>query len=284
MRPSLSAKEAELRAGLKKLGGVLIAFSGGVDSSVLLAAAARALPPDRLLAVTARSPTFPPEELKSARAIAHKLGIRHRVVESSEFDDPRFVANPLRRCYFCKSALYRDFRRIAREEGLPAVADATNLDDLGDYRPGRRAARERGVASPLLAAGLNKAEVRLLGRRYGLPNWKKPAAACLASRVPYGTRLTPRLLSRIAAAERLLKRMGFGEVRVRHHGEIARIELGRAETAKLAGPAFARRAVSGLRRLGWRYVALDLRGYRMGSLNPGAEVKNRRFEIRNLEF
>jgi uncharacterized protein len=275
MTPSLAAKEAVLRAGLKKLGGVLVAFSGGVDSSVLLAAAARTLPRNRILAVTARSPTYPADELKQARAIARGLGVRHLVIETAEFDDPRFVKNPPRRCYYCKSELFSELVRIARAEGLASVADATNFDDRGDYRPGRKAAAECGVRSPLLSARLTKREIRMLGRRYGLPNWDKPAAACLASRVPYGTSLEPRLLSRIAAAERMLKRMGLRQVRVRHHGEIARIEVGKSETAKLAQPAAARRAVAGLRRLGWRYVALDLGGYRTGSLNPPPSLRGR---------
>lgn len=270
MNPSLKAKEAALQSRLRKLGSVLVAFSGGVDSSVLLAAAARTLPHNRILAVTARSPTYPADELKQARSIAHGLGVRHRVIKTAEFDDPRFVKNPPRRCYYCKSELFSELVRIARAEGLASVADATNFDDRGDYRPGRRAAKECGVESPLLSARLTKREVRALGRRYGLPNWDKPASACLASRVPYGTRLDTRLLARIDAAERLLQQMGFKQVRVRHHGEIARIEVGPSESAKLAASSAAHRAVRGLKRLGWRYVALDLEGYRTGSLNPKA--------------
>jgi len=266
---SLKAKESALRARLQEYGSVLVAFSGGIDSSVLLAAATRVLPGSAVLAVTARSPTYPARELRLARLSARRLGVRHRVIATREFSDSRFLRNPPTRCYYCKSELFRTLAGIARRAGLARVVDGTNYDDRLDFRPGRRAALECGVRSPLLDAKLTKPEIRSLARRYGLANWNQPAAACLASRVPYGTRLTPELLERIDAAEQALIRLGFAQVRVRHHDTIARIEVAPAEFARLVKPSVARRVVNRLRRLGYLYVTLDLAGYQTGSMNWG---------------
>jgi uncharacterized protein len=270
----LKAKETALLLRLRTYGSAVIAFSGGVDSSVLLAAAARSLPEDKILAVTARSATYPAAELKLARAVARKLKVRHRVIDTSEFANPSFVANPPRRCYYCKSELFTELRKIARQEGLAVVLDGTNYDDRGDIRPGRKAAKECGVRSPLLEARLTKPDLRALARKYGLPNWNKLAAACLASRIPYGTRLDKRLLAKVDDAERVLAGLGFSQIRVRHHDAVARIEIAPEEFSRMISPATARRVVQGLRKLGYRYVTLDLAGYRTGSMNPVRAVQS----------
>jgi uncharacterized protein len=264
---SLKAKEAALCERIRQCGSVLVAFSGGVDSSVLLAVAAKVLPKTAVLAATACSPTYQASELRVARALTRSLGVRHRVIRTNEFADVRFRRNPPARCYYCKHELFCTLTRLARKEGLAVVADGTNWDDRHDFRPGHRAASEQGVISPLFDARLTKADVRALARRCGLRNWNQPAAACLASRVPYGTALTPRLLDRIAAAERLLVRLGFTLVRVRHHDTIARIEVAPSESARIASPRTSSRVVRALRRLGWHYVTLDLAGYETGSMN-----------------
>ena len=294
---NLKAKEAALVRRLSEYGSAVIAFSGGVDSSVLLAAAARALPRDKVLAVSARSATYPAAELRLARRIARQLKVRHHVIDTREFANPCFVANPPGRCYHCKSELFSELRAIARKEGqprtprtpgtaplfrsgkggspheaekgtVPVVLDGTNYDDRGDIRPGRKAAKECGVKSPLLEARLTKPDLRALARKYGLPNWDKPAAACLASRIPYGTRLEKPLLRKVDAAERVLARLGFSQIRVRHHDNIARIEIAPEEFGRITKPAIARRVVQGLQKLGYRYATLDLNGYRTGSMNP----------------
>ena len=261
-----------LRRTLQRYGSAVIAFSGGVDSSALLAAAAKALPRDKVLAVSARSATYPAAELRLARKIARQLKVRHRVIDTCEFANPAFIANPPRRCYYCKSELFSELREIARREGFAVVLDGTNYDDRGDVRPGRKAARECGVKSPLLEARLTKPDLRALARKYSLPNWNKPAAACLASRIPYGTRLGKSLLERVDKAERLLAELGFSQIRARHHGDVARIEILPAEFSRMTKPGIARRVVQGLQKLGYRYVTLDLAGYRTGSMNPGREI------------
>jgi pyridinium-3,5-biscarboxylic acid mononucleotide sulfurtransferase len=258
-------------------GSAVVAFSGGVDSSLALAIAARALPPGKVLAVTSNNETYLPSELDLARDLARSLGVEHRVVNTRELDDPNYASNPTNRCYFCKSTLYSDLSELARREGYACVVDGANRDDEGDYRPGRKAAREVGVLSPLALAGVGKAEVRELARYLGLPSWDKPALACLSSRFPYGQEITPEKLAQVARAEEFLRSRGFRQVRVRHHGEIARLEVGPEEMEQ----AFAlREEISAeLKDAGFLYVTLDLAGYKSGSLNAAlgkAGKKNRK--------
>src|SRR5450759_3491210 len=254
-----------LEAELAQLGSACVAFSGGVDSSRVRAAASCVRGAAGGGAFTAVSPTYLPEELQTARDLAAGLGLRHVVVETHEFDDPAFTGNPRERCYFCKRELVAEMARVAAETGCAALVDGANLDDLGDHRPGMRATAERGVAHPLLAAGIGKDEVRRVSRELGLATWDAPQQACLASRIPYGEPITVEKLAAIAAAERVLHELGFRQCRVRHHGSVARVEvesgdLGRALEAR---EAIARR----LRALGFTYVTLDLEGFRSGSMN-----------------
>jgi uncharacterized protein len=250
---------------LAPYGSALVAFSGGVDSSLALAVAARALPEDSVLAVTSNNETYLPSELDLARDFAASLGVEHLVVNTRELDDPNYASNPTNRCFFCKSTLYSDLAKLAEERGYACVVDGANKDDEGDYRPGRRAARELGVVSVLSEAGITKAEVRELAKHLGLPTWDKPALACLSSRFPYGQEITQEKLSQVARAEEFMRRQGFRQVRVRHHGEIARLEVGPAELER----AFAmREEISAeLLEAGFLYVTLDLAGYKSGSLN-----------------
>jgi uncharacterized protein len=255
----------ELEGIVAPYGSALVAFSGGVDSSLALAIAARALPKKKVLAVTSNNETYLPSELDLARDFAASLGVEHLVVNTRELDDPNYASNPTNRCYFCKSTLYSDLAKLAAERGYACVVDGANKDDEGDYRPGRKAAKELGVVSPLSVAGVGKSEVRELARHLGLPSWDKPALACLSSRFPYGQEITPEKLSQVARAEEFLRREGFRQVRVRHHGEIARLEVGPQEMER----AFAlREEISAeLNDAGFLYVTLDLAGYRSGSLN-----------------
>jgi len=264
----------ELEAIVAPYGSALVAFSGGVDSSLALAIAARALPRKSVLAVTSNNETYLPSELDLAHQFAVSLGVEHLVVNTRELDNPDYASNPTNRCYFCKSTLYSDLSEIAVERGYGCVVDGANSDDEGDYRPGRKAAKELGVVSPLSVAKVGKAEVRELAKYLELPSWDKPALACLSSRFPYGQEITPEKLSQVARAEEFLRKEGFRQVRVRHHGEIARLEVGPDEMER----AFALRAEisAELKRAGFLYVALDLYGYESGSLNAALGRKKKR--------
>lgn len=262
----LAAKQARLTALLRDLGGVVVAFSGGVDSGYLLAAAHDALG-GRCVAATAVSPSLARDELRTARRIARAIGARHVPVRTREFEDPRYLRNDARRCYFCKHALFAQLRELAARLGLPHVAYGANVDDTGEYRPGMRAAEESGVRSPLLEAGLAKAEIRALARARGLEVWDKPASPCLASRLPFGTPVTPEALAQVEESERVLHRLGFREVRVRHHGPLARIEVPPGDIPRLAHvlPEVASR----LAALGFREVRVAPDGLRPGRLAAG---------------
>jgi pyridinium-3,5-biscarboxylic acid mononucleotide sulfurtransferase len=265
--PASTRRKVDKLAGiLGRMKGALIAYSGGVDSTLLLKAALD-VPVKPLLAVIATSETYPGKEVAAARALARRLGVRPRVIKTHELENPDFSANPPDRCYHCKKELFGTLAAIARAEGISFVLDGANRDDLRDFRPGSKAGRELGVRSPLQEAGLTKAEIRDVSRRLGLPTWNKPSMACLASRFPYGARIEPKGLRQVGAAEDLLRRLGFGQLRVRYHGSIARIEIAPGEFSKAVSRDAAGRIVSGLKRLGYRYVTLDLEGYRTGSMN-----------------
>ncbi len=246
----------------------ILAYSGGVDSSLLLRAAAEVLG-SHVIAVTADSETYPPSELAEAQEMVRSLGVTHRILRTAELSSEDFSANPPDRCYFCKKELFGKLHRIAEQEGILYILDGSNCDDLKDHRPGSRAAAEFGVRSPLREAGFSKQDVRDCARMLNLPVWDKPSLACLSSRIPYGTKITPRLLKTIQSAEDLLRVIGFRQVRVRHHGDTARIEIDRSDFNLLLQEGTSGRIVEEFKRLGYTYVCLDLEGYRTGSMNEG---------------
>jgi uncharacterized protein len=268
-------KEAALLGLLAVWPAVIIAYSGGVDSAYLAWAATQALG-RQALCVTADSPSYPERHRALALRIAADFAFHHEIIRTNEMASPDYRANPANRCYFCKHELYTHLSQIARERGIPTIADGSNADDRGDYRPGRQAAREFGVVSPLDAVGLTKAEIRELSRRAGLPTWDEPASACLSSRIPYFSEVTESKLRMIEQAEAVLRELGFRVCRVRHHGEedpIARLEIGRDEMARALEPEVADAIDVALRELGYRHVTIDLRGYRLGSLNDALRLR-----------
>lgn len=258
------SKLDKLKAILKSMGSVVLAYSGGVDSTFLLKVASDTLG-DRVLAVTAVSATYPKEELDFSKRMAKKLGVGHKIIRTYELKDKRFSANPINRCYFCKRELFSRLNDIAKSNKFNFVADATNTSDKEDFRPGSIAKKELNIRSPLLEAGISKEDVRRLSKKLGLITWDKPAMACLASRIPYGRKITPPILRQVNNGEQYLRRIGFKQVRLRHYNGLCRIEVAKNEI-----PAFLNKrnmVVEKLKRLGYNYVTLDLEGYRTGSMN-----------------
>ena len=271
--PALQAKQAALDQILKSLGSAAVAFSGGADSTFLLARACCVLGTEHVLAVTAKGEIYPEGELAEARATAARLGVSHEIIETDPLDLPGFRENPPDRCYICKQAILERIQKLAKKRGLACVCDGANADDPGEHRPGLRAAAELGVRSPLREAGLTKNDIRVLSRRMDLPTWDRPAAPCLATRFPYGQPITSEGLRRVAAAEALLKELGYSPCRVRDHAAVARIEIAPEVVSRLAAKD-RDRIIKELKRLSYAYVALDLEGYRPGAMDetlPNAE-------------
>jgi len=269
---ALAEKGRRLHDILAGYQSVLIAFSGGVDSAYLALAASTALG-DRALAVTADSASYPDSHRRLALSIASDFGFAHEVIHTSELERPEYRANPANRCYYCKDELYGRLTALANERGLAVVIDGNNADDRGDYRPGRQAAREYGVKSPLDEADLTKDDIRALARAAGLESWNEPASACLSSRIPYGTEVSDEKLRQIEKAETVLRDLGFRVFRVRHHDSVARLEIARSEMTRALDPDVSARLVAALKELGYQYVSLDLQGYRLGSLNEALRLR-----------
>jgi uncharacterized protein len=269
----MDGKLPRLKQILAESESLLVAFSGGVDSTFLLKVAHTVLG-DRVVALTAVSPTAAPGELEAADELAAMIGCRHLRVESHEMDNPAFTSNPANRCYFCKDELYRICRREAARLDIAVVADGTNLDDLKDHRPGLKAAKQWRVRHPLVEAGFTKADIRYFSRELGLPTWDKPAIACLTSRFPYGVEIDLEKLRRLAACERFLRELGFRQFRVRYHGELLRIETAADEIQRFLDPALRETIARRFKQEGFTYVSLDLEGYRTGSMNETLATKS----------
>ena len=267
----MSEKERALRDNLVSLGSVVVAYSGGVDSAYLAYVAHETLGP-RAWAITADSPSYPDRHRRMAIAIADRFGLNHEIIETRELERPEYRANPVNRCYYCKHELYTHLTRLATDRGA-IVVDGNNADDRTDYRPGRQAAREFGVRSPLDDVGLSKAEIRQLSQEAGLPTWDEPASACLSSRIPYQSEVTEEKLEMIERAEDALRALGFRVCRVRHHDTLARLELGRDELSRALDADMSAAIVRAVKDVGYRYVTIDLQGYRTGSLNEGLPLR-----------
>ena len=268
----LAEKDQRLREVLASFSSAVVAFSGGVDSAYLAVVASQVLG-SGALCVTADSPSYPEHHRSLALQVAQDFALRHEIISTAELERPEYRANPVNRCYYCKHELYTALQSLAGNRGIDVVLDGNNADDRGDYRPGRQAAREFGVRSPLDEAGLTKQEIRELSREVGLPTWDEPASACLSSRIPYDTEITDAKLRMVEQAEAALRGMGFRICRVRHHETLARLELGRDEIARALEPDVRDAIVRALRAVGYRQVAVDLEGYRMGSLNEGIQLR-----------
>ena len=268
----MEEKQQQLFSILRELGRVIVAYSGGTDSAYLAWAAARALG-DNSVAITANSASIPASHKRDAIEFAHRFGIRHELIATHEFENPDYLKNDASRCFHCKDELFDRLEEIGRERGISHIVYGVNMDDLGDYRPGQNAARLHQVRAPLVEAKLSKAEIRELSRRSGLPTWDRPAAACLSSRIPYGTPVTVENIRQVENGEEALKALGFRQFRVRHHGEIARIEIAKDEMEMALTLEMATQLTAIFRGLGFQYVALDLEGYRQGSLNEVLNIK-----------
>ena len=277
MGAEIRAKYEKLKQILGEMGKVLVAFSGGVDSSLLLKTAQDVLG-GGILAVIASSATYPEEEQQEAVKLAEFWGVRYRIIHTDELDNPEFVKNPPTRCYFCKNELFSRLKEMGEAEGIPYVCDGANKEDLGDFRPGSEAAKELGIRSPLQEAGLVKAEIREISKWLGLSTWNKPSLACLSSRFPYGTEIDLDSLKQIAQAEAYLRSQGFKQVRVRHHGQIARIEVESEEIERLLDPDFRRTLAVRLKSYGYSYVTVDLEGYRTGSMNETLDSTDKKLK------
>jgi uncharacterized protein len=269
----LEEKQSRLFAQLQTMGRVLVAFSGGTDSAYLAWAAHQVLGANAV-AVTAESASLPESHKRDAEEFVHRFGIAHEYVQTHEFENPEYVRNDPNRCFHCKNELFRRLEQLGRERGFQHIVYGVNVDDLGDYRPGQRAAREHRVASPLADAGLTKAEIRELSRRAGLPTWDRPASACLSSRVPYGTPVTIQTVKIVESGEEQIRALGFRQFRVRFHGEIVRIEIAPEELERALNREMARKFTAVFKGLGFKYVTLDLEGYRQGSLNEVLPLRN----------
>ena len=261
----LKNKLFKLKKILKRSGSCLIAFSGGVDSALLLKIVSSVLPKDRIIAVTARSSTYPKEELLLAQETARNFGLKHKIIKTSELKDKKFISNNPNRCYFCKKELFIKLKALARKDKLKFIFDASNLSDKSDFRPGERAKKELQVRSPLQEAGFTKADIRALSKKLGLKTWNKPAQACLASRIPYGVRISQPILERVNKAEGVLRRLNFSQVRARHYNGLCRLEVPEKEIGRLINKRQS--IVDKLKKLGYNYITVDMEGYRTGSLN-----------------